>query len=152
MKFGIILFLLIALAASGCDSEDECRPSPCKSVGSEYLANVNGFDLRPSAPYGNKAITTFKFKQTISTQTSPNSCTSCPLPSGSITLAITNNTASTLSFDYNITCLVGGVKWNYQGVSTISAMSTVDIGEVSKSAQVISHGTFSIIANDISYQ
>ena len=152
MKSRFFLLIILALPLFECGDDDECKPAPCKTTDNQYSANVNGFDFSPTAPYGKQAITTFKFDQKITLSTSPNSCTNCPIPTGSINLTIANNTPSTLTFDYSIMAIVGLAKWNYQGVATISPMSSTSVGEISKAAQIVTAGSISIVSNSITYK
>ena len=116
-----ISFLTIVLFS--CKKDPVTPPAPQCPPSKAYNSRINIFDLRPASPFFNTVIANFRLKQTQN---------SCPTLQSSTTLLIQNNTANTISFDYNINLTLNFVSWNYQGVVSVLPNSSQDVGVINE--------------------
>ena len=150
----IALFFSASLFYTAC-CKDNPTPQPtsatssCQENKTTRNVSVNFFDFKSTSPYFNQVVANFKFSQRTSTYSGS---ASCPFMNCSTTLTIQNNTTRKISFDYNIVFNLNLAHWNYQGVATINAGSSVDIGQVTENCAAIDLGQILLQSTSISYQ
>ena len=137
------------LSASCTDKGDGVDNNSCTKTSSTNVRSINFFDLKTSSPYYNQVVANFKFNQTSNTYSGG---TACPSMDCGTTLVIQNATPKKITFDYNIIFNLNLISWNYQGVATIAANSSLDVGQLNSNCGSISLGAISIQSASVTYQ
>jgi hypothetical protein len=144
----VIASLLLLLFLASCHKDKGCKEST-----ESRSRSINLFDTKSTSIYYNQVVANFKFLQTSKINSPYDSYSTCTTPSTyPITLSIQNLTAKKMIFDYNISFNINLISWNYQGVATIPAGGSLDVGEITNNSGNITLGSFIIQSVNIVYQ
>lgn len=144
-----LLFSIISFSSlSSC-----CKDKGCSVTTEIKTKSVNLFDRKPTSAYYNQVVAGFKLNQTVNDYKDATRCSSCSKSlECATTLSITNGTNKTMIFDYSVSFNLNLINWNYQGVATIAAGGTLEVGQINTNCGDLNLGTVLVQSANITYQ